>query len=92
MRERLLDKPEIYKSLRPDYPVACRRISPGPRYLEALTKENVVFIPKEIARITENGIVDEDGVERAVDAIICATGFDTSVACHLPPNGTDSSY
>jgi cation diffusion facilitator CzcD-associated flavoprotein CzcO len=75
--DRLVNKPEIYESLRPDYPVACRRISPGPRYLEVLTKENVEFIPKEIQRITEKGIIDEDGVEREVDTIICATGFDT---------------
>ena len=77
MRGRLANKPEIYESLRPDYPVACRRISLGPRYLEVLTKENVEFIPKEIQRITEKGIIDEDGVEREVDTIICATGFET---------------
>jgi cation diffusion facilitator CzcD-associated flavoprotein CzcO len=77
MRDRLANKPEIYESLRPDYPVACRRISPGPRYLEVLTKENVEFIPREIQRISEKGIIDEDGVERGVDAILCATGLDT---------------
>lgn len=77
MRERLLNKPEIYESLRPNYPVACRRIAPGPRYLEVLTKDNVHFIPKGVAQITKNGIIDEDGVERKIDVIICATGFDT---------------
>jgi cation diffusion facilitator CzcD-associated flavoprotein CzcO len=77
MSGRLTNKPEIYESLRPDYPVACRRTSPGLRYLEVLTKENVEFIPKEIQGITEKGIIDEDGIEREVDAIICATGFDT---------------
>jgi hypothetical protein len=45
--------------------------------LEVLTKENVEFIPREIQRISEKGIIDEDGVERGVDAILCATGLDT---------------
>jgi cation diffusion facilitator CzcD-associated flavoprotein CzcO len=79
MYDRLAKKPEIYESLKPEYPVACRRISPGPRYLESLMQENVVFIPKGVERVTEKGVVDEDGVEREVDAIICATGFDTYV-------------
>jgi hypothetical protein len=70
MRDRFANKPEIYESLRLDYPVACRQISLGPRYLEVLTKENIEFIPKDTQGITENGIIDEDRIEREVDAII----------------------
>lgn len=77
MQRRLAKKPEIYKSLRPDYPPLCRRISPGPRYLEALVEDNLNFIPKGVQKVVKNGIIDSDGVFRETDAVICATGFDT---------------
>lgn len=77
MARRLARKPEILKHLRPTYPVACRRVSPGPRYLECLVDDNLNFIPKGVKQVTETGVVDDDGTLREVDAIICATGFDT---------------
>jgi cation diffusion facilitator CzcD-associated flavoprotein CzcO len=77
MARRLARKPEIFKHLRPTYPVACRRVSPGPRYLECLVDDSLNFIPKGVKEVTETGIVDDDGTFREVDAIICATGFDT---------------
>lgn len=77
MARRLARKPEIFKALRPTYPVACRRVSPGPKYLESLVEDNLNFIPKGVKKITATGVVDDDGILREVDAIICATGFDT---------------
>lgn len=52
-------------------------MSAGPGYLEAIAKDNVNFISKPIEKVTESGIQTEDGKLREVDAIICATGFDT---------------
>jgi cation diffusion facilitator CzcD-associated flavoprotein CzcO len=79
MARRLASKPEIFEALRPKYPVACRRVSPGPKYLECLVEDKLNFIPKGIRRVTAKGLVDDDGTEREVDAIVCATGFDTYV-------------
>jgi len=36
-------------------------------------------------QFTENGLIDSDGVEREYDAIICATGFDTSLNSSSTP-------
>src|SRR5207253_4053793 len=36
---------------------------------------NVTLVPKAVASATRTGIVDADGVERAVDVIVMATGF-----------------
>lgn len=77
MSRRLASRPEIFQHLKPNYPVACKRVSPGPRYLECLVRENLDFIPKSVKKVTETGIIDDDGNLREVDAIICATGFDT---------------
>jgi cation diffusion facilitator CzcD-associated flavoprotein CzcO len=68
-------RPEILKTLLPDFPPGCRRLVPGPGYLEAVVEDNVEWIPERIGRVTEEGIITKDGVEHKCDAIIWATGF-----------------
>ena len=87
MRYRLAKKPEIISHLLPDFPPLCKRLTPGPGYLEALTAPNVAVIPTPIDHISATGIITTDGTHRAVDAIICATGFDTSFRGRFPIHG-----
>lgn len=54
------------------------RFTPGNGYLEALVKSNTTVVFNEIDSITVDGIRTADGAFYAVDAIVCATGFDTS--------------
>ncbi|GKZ21210.1 hypothetical protein AbraIFM66951_011603 [Aspergillus brasiliensis] len=91
MKARVADQPELIDKLIPDFPPNCRRPTPGPGYLEALTKDNVSYIQTPIQRFTSTGIVTTDGVERPVDIVICATGANVD---HAPPfsiisNGID---
>ncbi|KPM40130.1 putative sterigmatocystin biosynthesis monooxygenase stcW [Neonectria ditissima] len=88
MRAKLAKKPEIFEALRPSFAPACRRLTPGPGYLEALVEDNVEFIPTNIQEVVEDGIVTEDGKKRQVDAIICATGF-AGYKQHFPVIGKD---
>ncbi|KAL5493003.1 hypothetical protein ACEPAI_4451 [Sanghuangporus weigelae] len=78
MTSRLKEKPWIMQSLKPNFSVGCRRLTPGPGYLEALQEENVEFITTRIAKVTEAGVVLDDGSYNELDVIVCATGFDTS--------------
>ncbi|KAL1943924.1 hypothetical protein VTO73DRAFT_3742 [Trametes versicolor] len=78
MQKKLAKKPWIADHLIPGFPVCCRRITPGPGYLEALCEDNVDFVPVDIARVTETGIETVDGVSQDLDVIICATGYDLS--------------
>ncbi|KAM0787268.1 hypothetical protein ACM66B_006503 [Microbotryomycetes sp. NB124-2] len=78
MKQKLAAKPEIAEAIIPKFAVACRRLTPGPGYLEALVEPNVGFITDHIAKVTENGIATVDGQHREYDTIVCATGFDTS--------------
>ncbi|EXJ86753.1 hypothetical protein A1O3_03707 [Capronia epimyces CBS 606.96] len=80
MTTRLNGSKELAEKLIPTWSFGCRRLSPGDGYLEALQAPNVTPIFNAAARITEDGIVDSDGTEHKVDAIICATGFDVSFA------------
>ena len=75
MEKALESRPEILKTLLPDFPPGCRRLVPGPGYLEAVVKPNVDWIPQEIHSVTEKGIVTRDGELHECDAIIWATGF-----------------
>jgi cation diffusion facilitator CzcD-associated flavoprotein CzcO len=91
MKERVKDKPELLERLIPDFPPNCRRPTPGPGYLEALTKPNVSFIQTRIQRFTETGIVTVDGIEREVDVVICSTGANVDFSPPFPvvANGVD---
>ncbi len=84
MKKKLEKKPEIYESLRPDFSPFCRRLTPGPGYLEALVQDNVDFIGCGIDEVLPNGIRAKDGTVREVDVIICATGYDTYVLSFGP--------
>lgn len=44
--------------------------------MEAIRRENVNVHFTHVERITEEGVVGGDGIERKVDTIICATSFD----------------
>ncbi|KAI0682006.1 FAD/NAD-P-binding domain-containing protein [Earliella scabrosa] len=78
MKKKLAKKPWIAEKLIPEFPVACRRLTPGPGYLEALCEDNVDFISTPIKRFTEKGLELEDGTHHDLDVIFCATGYDTS--------------
>ncbi|KAI1069131.1 hypothetical protein LB507_006105 [Fusarium sp. FIESC RH6] len=80
MMQRLKGKPEIYDHLLPEFSPYCKRMSPGPGYLEALASPKVNTITCGISKINETGVITTDGEHHPVDAIICATGFQTSPA------------
>ncbi|KUI55771.1 Putative sterigmatocystin biosynthesis monooxygenase stcW [Cytospora mali] len=91
MRARLSKKPELLENLIPDFSPNCRRLTPGPGYLEALQEDNVDFVRQPIRRFTQTGIETVDGKHREVDAVFCATGANGDM---VPPftvqaNGRD---
>lgn len=87
MKKRLERSPSLQEDLIPSFPPGCRRLTPGPGYLEALTDDKVNTIREGIARINETGVVTNDGVHHPVDSIMCATGFDTSFLPRFPITG-----
>lgn len=95
MIERLGDSEKGRKAaeyLLPDFPVGCRRQTPGPGFLEAVTQENIELRWEDVVRVTENGIVTRSGEIKEYDVIVCATGFDTSFRPSFPlvgRNGVD---
>ncbi|KAJ5604787.1 hypothetical protein N7510_009941 [Penicillium lagena] len=81
MKTKLASKPGLYEALEPNFVPGCRRLTPGPGYLEALVNDNVQLIKSPITKVVRNGVVTADGKVWEVDGIACATGFDAS---HMP--------
>ena len=69
------DRPDLREAVTPRYPYPGKRPIFASTFYSALKKENVELVPRAVAAVTRGGIVDADGVERAVDVLVMATGF-----------------
>ena len=83
MAEFIKDK-RLLEGFTPKFGVGCRRITPGDPYMVAIQEENVDVHFTAVKEATEDGVVGADGVERKVDTIVCATGFDVSYRPRFP--------
>jgi cation diffusion facilitator CzcD-associated flavoprotein CzcO len=70
-----ISDPELIEKVTPDYTIGCKRILPSNRWYRALTEPNVDLVTAGVREVRHNSIVDADGVEREVDAIVFGTGF-----------------
>jgi cation diffusion facilitator CzcD-associated flavoprotein CzcO len=67
--------PVLRTKLTPDYTMGCKRVLISDDYYPALVQPNVDVITSGIREVREHSVIDVDGVEREVDAIIFGTGF-----------------
>jgi cation diffusion facilitator CzcD-associated flavoprotein CzcO len=70
--------PETRALLKPDFEPGCKRILISDDYYPALIRPNIEVLRQGVREITPRGVVGEDGVERACDVIIYATGFQST--------------
>ncbi|HEX4462202.1 MAG TPA: NAD(P)/FAD-dependent oxidoreductase [Polyangia bacterium] len=73
--KRQVADPQLRARLTPSYRIGCKRVLVSDDYLPALAQPNVDVVTDAITAVTPSGVVTADGRERAVDAIICGTGF-----------------
>lgn len=71
----------------PEFPLGCRRMTPGVGYLESLTQDNLHIISDPIVCVNKSGLVTSAGATIDVDAIVCATGFNVSFRPRFPIHG-----
>lgn len=67
--------------LTPNYLPGCKRILLSDDFYSAVTRKNVEVVVDGIDHIDAQGIVTKTGQHYAVDAIVCATGFQAAEAC-----------
>ena len=78
MAMEVVEDPELREKLRPQHPFGCKRPLLSNDYYPAFNRPNLELVTEGIARITPSGIATVDGVERRVDTLIYATGFETT--------------
>ncbi|GIZ43150.1 hypothetical protein CKM354_000638800 [Cercospora kikuchii] len=78
MSQKLGHDKRLCEMLLPKWELGCRRITPGPGYLESFLRDNCDCTNSPIVEVTEGGIKTEDGEIFECDVLICATGFDVS--------------
>jgi len=69
------DRPDLAEAVTPTYPYPGKRPVLASTFYPALKQPNVELVPRAVASVTRDGLVDTDGVERKVDVIVMATGF-----------------
>jgi cation diffusion facilitator CzcD-associated flavoprotein CzcO len=62
----------------PRYTMGCKRILPTDDYFQAIERGNVEVVTERIEVVRSRSIVTRDGIERALDVIVLATGFRAS--------------
>jgi cation diffusion facilitator CzcD-associated flavoprotein CzcO len=72
--------PELRAKLTPKYTLGCKRILLSNDYYETLQRPNVEVVTGGIERVTPKGVLTKGGVERTLDALVLATGFQASEA------------
>ncbi|MCP5165360.1 MAG: NAD(P)/FAD-dependent oxidoreductase [Pseudomonadales bacterium] len=77
-RTKLADRPDLMERLVPDYPVFGKRIVMDIGWLDTLCRDNVNLECGNIDHVEADAVVMADGRRIEADAIVCATGFDTS--------------
>ena len=73
--QRELPDPELRAKATPDYEFGCKRVLFTSDWYPTLRRPNVELVAGGVERVTADGVVGADGVEREADTIIWGTGF-----------------
>lgn len=76
--EEHIKDPALRAKLVPDYPPGCKRILISNDWYPAIARPNVDVVTDRVARFSSTGVVTAEGAEHPVDAIIFATGFEST--------------
>jgi cation diffusion facilitator CzcD-associated flavoprotein CzcO len=69
---------ELRAELTPDYPFRCKRVLLGADYYRTLQRDHVELVAEPILRVTDCAVEIRSGRRIELDAIVLATGFETS--------------
>ncbi len=76
--ERVVADERLRRALTPGYPFRCKRVLLGDDFYRALQHAHVELVTDPIERVTETSVVTTAGQGVDVDAVVLATGFETS--------------
>ncbi|ONH55546.1 4-hydroxyacetophenone monooxygenase [Frankia sp. CcI49] len=68
-------RPDLIEAVTPKHAFASKRPIISDDLYPALLKPNVTLVPRAVKGVTNKGLIDADGDEHEVDAIVLSTGF-----------------
>src|SRR5262249_40656418 len=75
MLEKAIGDEELRRKLAPDHPMGCKRLVFSSEYLSTFTRPNVEVVNSPARYLRKRSLGTEDGTEREVDIVVCATGY-----------------
>jgi cation diffusion facilitator CzcD-associated flavoprotein CzcO len=75
---RQVKDPVLREALTPRYPLGCKRVIYSNDYYAALQLPQAELVTAGIECITATGVRTADGRDHGLDALVCATGYDTT--------------
>lgn len=66
---------ELRDKVMPKFKLGCKRTLLSNDYYPALNRDNVSVVNHAVAKVSRDGVIDAQGLEHKVDAIIFGTGF-----------------
>lgn len=73
--EKSIADEELRRKLTPTHPMGCKRLVFSSDYLPTLTEPHVEVLTSPARCLRAHSLVTEDGTEREVDVVVCATGY-----------------
>ncbi|MGD1172375.1 flavin-containing monooxygenase [Mycobacterium seoulense] len=73
--EKSIADEELRRKLTPTHPMGCKRLVFSSDYLPTLTQPHVEVLTSPARCLRAHSLVTEDGTEREVDVVVCATGY-----------------
>ena len=70
-----IEDPMVRAQVTPSYPLGCKRVIFDDTFYTTLNRENVTLVPHAVTEVTDTGLLSADGVHRAADVLVMATGF-----------------
>jgi cation diffusion facilitator CzcD-associated flavoprotein CzcO len=78
--QRSVSDPALREKLTPRFQFGCKRVLISDDYWQSFERPNVELVTDPIAEVVAEGLRTRDGTLHALDAIVCATGFDVNFA------------
>jgi cation diffusion facilitator CzcD-associated flavoprotein CzcO len=72
--------PALRARLSPSFQLGCKRVLISDDYWASFERRNVELVTEPIEEVTSTGLLTRDGVDRSVDAIVLATGFEVGLS------------
>ena len=73
--DRQISDPGLRARVQPNFTLGCKRILPSNEWYPALQRPNVELMSGALAEVRPRSVIDANGEEREVDAVILGTGF-----------------